>query len=139
MVMVHGDNKGLVLPPRVAPIQIVVIPVPFRGIDPSEECLKVTRQLQEAGFRVKDDVRDNYKPGWKYSHWELKGVPLRIEIGPRDIEKKQVFLFLLLKLIKLYLIARYYKKTRALISVLLTLNYQRKSCSSCCCESLVLL
>ncbi|KAG0568351.1 hypothetical protein M758_6G011700 [Ceratodon purpureus] len=90
MVMVHGDNKGLVLPPRVAPIQVVVIPVPFKGIDPSDECLKVTRQLQEAGFRVKDDLRDNYSPGWKYSHWELKGVPLRIEIGPRDIEKKQV-------------------------------------------------
>lgn len=90
MVMIHGDNKGLVLPPRVAPIQVVVIPVPFKGIDPSEECLKVTRQLQEAGFRVKDDLRDNYSPGWKYSHWELKGVPLRIEIGPRDIENKQV-------------------------------------------------
>jgi len=90
MVMVHGDNKGLVLPPRVAPIQVVVIPVPFKNIDPSDECLKVTRQLQEAGFRVKDDLRDNYSPGWKYSHWELKGVPLRIEIGPRDIEKKQV-------------------------------------------------
>lgn len=90
MVMVHGDNKGLVLPPRVAPIQVVVIPVPYKGIDPSDECLKVTRQLQEAGFRVKEDLRDNYSPGWKYSHWELKGVPLRIEIGPRDIEKEQV-------------------------------------------------
>lgn len=90
MVMVHGDNKGLVLPPRVAPIQVVVIPVPYKEIDPSDECLKVTRQLQEAGFRVKEDLRDNYSPGWKYSHWELKGVPLRIEIGPRDIEKKQV-------------------------------------------------
>ena len=91
--MVHGDNKGLVLPPRVAPVQIIVIPVPFKGNDPSEECLRVTRQLQEAGFRAKDDVRDNHKAGWKYSHWELKGVPIRIEIGPRDIEKKQVSFF----------------------------------------------
>jgi prolyl-tRNA synthetase len=90
MVMIHGDDKGLVLPPRVAPIQVVVIPVPFKGIDPSDECLKVVHQLQQADFRVKADLRDNYSPGWKYSHWELKGVPLRIEIGPRDIEKKQV-------------------------------------------------
>ncbi len=90
MVMVHGDDKGLVLPPRVAPIQVVVIPVPFKGIDPSDECLKVVHQLQQADIRVKEDLRDNYSPGWKYSHWELKGVPLRIEIGPRDIEKKQV-------------------------------------------------
>jgi prolyl-tRNA synthetase len=75
-----------------------VIPVPFKNIDPSDECLKVTRQLREAGFRVKDDLRDNYSPGWKYSHWELKGVPLRIEIGPRDIEKKQVIIRMLLLL-----------------------------------------
>ncbi len=81
--MVHGDDKGLVLPPRVAPIQVVVIPVPFKGIDPSDECLKVVHQLQQADIRVKEDLRDNYSPGWKYSHWELKGVPLRIE-------KKQV-------------------------------------------------
>jgi prolyl-tRNA synthetase len=98
MVMVHGGDKGLVLPPRVAPVQIVVIPVPFKNIDPSDECLKVTRQLREAGFRVKDDLRDNHLPGWKYSHWELKGVPLRIEIGPRDIEKKQVIIRMLLLL-----------------------------------------
>lgn len=90
MVMVHADNKGLVLPPRVAPVQVVVIPIPFKGIDTSEECVKVTRLLQEGGLRVKEDLRDNYKPGWKYAHWEVKGVPLRIEIGPRDIEKKQV-------------------------------------------------
>jgi prolyl-tRNA synthetase len=77
-----------VLPPRIAPIQIVVIHVPFKKSDPSEECLRVTRQLQEAGFRVKDDVRPNYTPGWKYAHWEVKGVPLRIEIGPRDVAKK---------------------------------------------------
>jgi len=69
---------------------VVVIPVPFKGIDTSEECVKVTRLLQEGGLRVKEDLRDNYSPGWKYAHWEVKGVPLRIEIGPRDIEKKQV-------------------------------------------------
>ncbi|MCO5591601.1 hypothetical protein L7F22_045590 [Adiantum nelumboides] len=93
MVMIHGDDKGLVLPPRVATVQVVVIPVPYKNVDSSvmlDACHEVSQKLESAGLRVKEDTRDNYPPGWKYSDWELKGVPLRIEIGPKDIENKQV-------------------------------------------------
>eukprot|EP00243_Klebsormidium_subtile_P004078 TRINITY_DN17852_c0_g1_i1.p1 TRINITY_DN17852_c0_g1~~TRINITY_DN17852_c0_g1_i1.p1 ORF type:complete len:553 (-),score=225.92 TRINITY_DN17852_c0_g1_i1:234-1892(-) len=91
-VMVHGDDKGLVLPPRVAPVQVVVIPIPFKDSSSDElsaASADITKQLREAGLRVKEDARDNYSPGWKYSHHELKGVPLRLELGPKDLEKKQ--------------------------------------------------
>lgn len=93
MVMIHGDDKGLVLPPRVAPLQIIVVPVPFKDADTHaiyNACIETVQTLRAAGFRIEEDIRDNYSPGWKYSHWELKGVPLRIEIGPRDIANKQV-------------------------------------------------
>lgn len=93
MVMIHGDDKGLVLPPRVAPLQIIVVPVPFKDADTHaiyNACVETVQTLRAAGFRIEEDIRDNYSPGWKYSHWELKGVPLRIEIGPRDIANKQV-------------------------------------------------
>lgn len=93
MVMIHGDDKGLVLPPRVAPLQIIVVPVPFKDADTHaiyNACIETVQTLRVAGFRIEEDIRDNYSPGWKYSHWELKGVPLRIEIGPRDIANKQV-------------------------------------------------
>lgn len=93
MVMVHGDDKGLVLPPKVASVQIVVIPVPYKDADTQaifDACSETVKSLNEAGFRAEADLRDNYSPGWKYSHWEMKGVPLRIEIGPKDIANKQV-------------------------------------------------
>ncbi|KAH9322229.1 hypothetical protein KI387_016868, partial [Taxus chinensis] len=93
MVMIHGDDKGLVLPPRVAPLQIIVIPVPYKDADTNailDACTATVQALTEAGFRIEEDLRDNYSPGWKYSHWELKGVPLRIEIGPKDLANKQV-------------------------------------------------
>ncbi|GLJ11146.1 hypothetical protein SUGI_0144460 [Cryptomeria japonica] len=93
MVMIHGDDKGLVLPPRVAPLQAIVIPVPYKDADTQailEECIKTVQTLRAAGIRIEEDLRDNYSPGWKYSHWELKGVPLRIEIGPKDLANKQV-------------------------------------------------
>lgn len=93
MVMIHGDDKGLVLPPHVAPLQIIVVPVPFKDADTHaiyNACIETVQTLRAAGFRIEEDIRDNYSPGWKYSHWELKGVPLRIEIGPRDIANKQV-------------------------------------------------
>lgn len=96
MVMIHGDDKGLVLPPRVATVQVVVIPVPYKNVDFSimlDACHEVSQKLESAGIRVKEDTRDNYPPGWKYSDWELKGVPLRIEIGPKDVENKQVCFF----------------------------------------------
>ena len=92
MIMVHGDDKGLVLPPRVAPIQAIVIPIPFKGKEEMVlgKATHVESILKEAGIRVDADLRSIYTPGWKYNHWELKGVPLRFELGPRDIENEQV-------------------------------------------------
>merc|ERR1719331_2470089 len=83
MLMTHSDDKGAVLPPRIAPTQVVVIPIPFKDNE-------VAETLRAAGVRVEIDARDNYTPGWKYNYWELKGVPMRIEIGPRDMEKECV-------------------------------------------------
>jgi len=89
--MVHGDDKGLVLPPRVAPTQVVVVPIPKDDVDPAsldECCAELERELRDAGVRVEVDRRRNHRPGWKYNYWELKGVPLRIEIGPRDLQRR---------------------------------------------------
>nr|GMD05131.1 proline--tRNA ligase, cytoplasmic-like [Ipomoea batatas] len=93
MIMVHGDDKGLVMPPKVAAIQVIVVPVPFKNADArviSDACAATVKKLNESGIRAEGDFRENYSPGWKYSHWEMKGVPLRIEIGPTDIEKNMV-------------------------------------------------
>jgi prolyl-tRNA synthetase len=92
VIMVHGDDSGLVLPPHVAPYQVVIVPI---GRDNWRETVlprakEIQRDLVAAGFRVTVDERDE-RPGWKFSEWEMRGVPLRIEIGPRDIEKSQVF------------------------------------------------
>jgi prolyl-tRNA synthetase len=93
MVMAHGDDNGLVLPPRLAPIQVVIVPI-FKGNDPVERILAAARvvesDLKEAGVRVKLDARDNLSPGFKFNEWELAGVPLRIELGPKDLEKGSV-------------------------------------------------
>jgi len=93
MVMVHSDDKGLVLPPRIAPIQVVLVPIAMKGVDETEQaatCANICAQLEAAGVRVKLDDRVNYNPGWKYNYWELKGVPLRLELGPKDLDKRQV-------------------------------------------------
>ncbi len=91
MVMMHGDNKGLVLPPQVAPTQVVIVPIFFGDKDTIlNKCLEVGERLEAEGVRVHVDDRDNYTPGWKFNDWELKGVPLRIEIGPKDIAAGQV-------------------------------------------------
>ncbi|PIM97620.1 Prolyl-tRNA synthetase [Handroanthus impetiginosus] len=93
MIMVHGDDKGLVLPPKVASIQVIVIPVPYKDADTKgifDACAATVKSLNESGIRAEADFSDNYSPGWKYSHWEMKGVPLRIEIGPKDYAKNQV-------------------------------------------------
>eukprot|EP00529_Nitzschia_sp_RCC80_P004441 CAMPEP_0113504732 /NCGR_PEP_ID=MMETSP0014_2-20120614/34883_1 /TAXON_ID=2857 /ORGANISM="Nitzschia sp." /LENGTH=923 /DNA_ID=CAMNT_0000399883 /DNA_START=41 /DNA_END=2809 /DNA_ORIENTATION=- /assembly_acc=CAM_ASM_000159 len=92
MVMVHGDDKGLVMPPRVAPLQAVIVPILSKRLtgdmaDPY--CTSILQELEAQGLRAKYDDRIMYNPGWKYNHWEQKGVPLRIEVGPTDIEKKQ--------------------------------------------------
>lgn len=97
MIMIHADNQGLVLPPRVASIQIVVVPCGIT-VNLSDEarnnlqksCDQLELDLKNAGIRVKGDYRPNYSPGWKFNHWELKGVPIRVELGPKDIDKKQI-------------------------------------------------
>ena len=94
LIMIHGDDSGLILPPRVAPHQVVIVPIP-RG-NWQETVLPKAREIQQqlvaAGIRVMLDDRDSYTPGWKFSEWELRGVPIRLEIGPRDIEKTSVMI-----------------------------------------------
>ena len=91
VVGMHGDNRGIVLPPAVAPIQVIVVPIPKKGMKEvvEEEALKVKEELAGAGMRVEIDLRD-LRPGTKFYDWELKGVPLRLEIGTRDIEEEVV-------------------------------------------------
>ena len=91
--MTHGDDSGLILPPRVAPYQVVIVPIP-RGnwqetVLPKAQAIR--DELVAAGIRVTLDDRDEQTPGWKFAEWEMRGVPLRLEIGPKDIEKSQVF------------------------------------------------
>merc|ERR1719401_2000187 len=88
--MVHGDDSGLVLPPRIAPIQVVIIPIVSKQVG-FEQLNPYCKQIQDnlANIRTKYDDRTNYNTGWKYNHWEQKGVPIRIEIGPRDYSEKK--------------------------------------------------
>ena len=95
MVMVHGDNKGLVMPPRVAQIQVVLVPCGL-GVKVAQEvkdevnetCARIARALTARDVRAHADLRDNYNPGFKFNDWELRGVPLRLEIGPKDLSSK---------------------------------------------------
>ncbi|ELK32163.1 Bifunctional aminoacyl-tRNA synthetase [Myotis davidii] len=96
MTMVHGDNMGLVLPPRVACVQVVVIPCGITNALSEEDrdaliakCNDYRRRLLSVNIRARADLRDNYSPGWKFNHWELKGVPIRLEVGPRDMKSCQ--------------------------------------------------
>ena len=91
MIGVHGDDKGLVLPATVAPTQVVIIPVIVgkRGDEILAAVKELEAELKAAGIRVKTDARD-MRPGAKYYHWELHGVPLRVELGPRDLDNKQL-------------------------------------------------
>ena len=92
-IMTHGDDSGLILPPKVAPHQVVIIPIP-RGnwketVLPA--CQAIRDELKAAGLRVKLDDDESQTPGWKYAEYEMRGVPLRLEIGPKDLEKRSVF------------------------------------------------
>ncbi len=91
VIMTHGDNNGLVLPPKIAPIQVVVIPVAQHKQGVIEANEAVMERLKQAGFRVKMDASDN-SPGWKFAEYEMKGVPLRLELGPKDMEQNQCVL-----------------------------------------------
>ena len=91
IIMVHGDDNGLVLPPFVAPVQIVIVPIQIAKAGVLKRCKEVKELLEKANYRVKLDDSDK-TPGWKFSEYEMKGVPLRIEIGPKDLEKEQCVL-----------------------------------------------
>jgi len=95
LIMLHGDDRGLVIPPRIAPIQVVVVPIPYKNAEATMMILAktTTKKLQEAGISAILDDREQYTPGWKFNEWELKGVPLRIEIGPRDVTRHEVTMF----------------------------------------------
>jgi len=90
VVMMHGDDNGLVLPPRIAPVQIVFVPIYFS--DSMDTVIRKVRELGEklSEFRVELDLRETQTAGWKFNEWEMKGVPLRVEVGPKDIKKEQV-------------------------------------------------
>jgi len=92
LIMAHGDDRGLVLPPEIAPYQVVIIPIPGKdGAPVRERAAALAAQLGER-FRVRLDDRDQYTPGWKFNEWEMRGAPLRLEIGPRDVVREQVVL-----------------------------------------------
>src|SRR6058998_761838 len=93
MIMAHGDDKGLVLPPRIAPIQVVFVPIHYKESD-KETILQTAHHIADGlgkhSIRTFIDDREQYTPGWKYHEWEMKGVPLRVELGPRDVQAGQV-------------------------------------------------
>lgn len=92
MLAIHGDDKGLVLPPKIVENKIVIIPILFKNT--SEDVLKFSKNIQKKlkKFGVIFDCREDYSAGWKFNEWELKGIPIRLEVGPKDVEKDQVVL-----------------------------------------------
>ena len=95
IIMVHGDDQGLVLPPRLAPIQVVIVPI-FKTDEEKASVLQTAKdlksQLVKAGLRVSLDERDGVSPGWKFNDWEMRGVPVRVELGPKDVAKQAAML-----------------------------------------------
>ncbi|KON32848.1 MAG: proline--tRNA ligase [miscellaneous Crenarchaeota group-6 archaeon AD8-1] len=95
LVMVHGDNKGLVIPPKVASTKVVIVPITYKKGDSSaiiQKSKEIFKKLKKQNITTILDDRKEYTPGWKFHEWELKGVPIRIEIGPRDLQKNQITL-----------------------------------------------
>ena len=95
MIMTHGDDKGLVLPPKVAPIQVVIIPIYYSKEDKEnvlQKACQIKDSLSNNDIRVHLDDREQITPGFKFNDWEMKGIPIRIEIGPKDIAKNQIVL-----------------------------------------------
>lgn len=96
IIMAHGDDQGLILPPKLAPVQVIVVPIWKSGsADEKAKVLEVVEKMKRVlgeKVRLEVDARDEYSPGWRFNEWELRGVPVRIEIGPKDIQKNQVVL-----------------------------------------------
>ena len=96
LIMTHSDDQGLVLPPKLAPYQVVIIPI-YKGKEDFKEidsfCKKILKDLEKHNIRVKYDNRDSYKPGWKFNEYEVKGVPVRLSIGKRDIQQGSIEVF----------------------------------------------
>lgn len=95
LIMTHGDDQGLILPPRIAPIQVVIVPIwknPEEQAKVVEAVDRIRRRFEEASVRVHADLREQYNPGWKFNEWELRGVPVRVEVGPKDVAKGQAVL-----------------------------------------------
>jgi prolyl-tRNA synthetase len=93
LIMTHGDDKGLILPPKITHTHVVIVPICYKETDKKKILKKaeeVKQKLEKENLKVILDDRTEYTPGWKFNEWELKGVPLRIEIGPKDVQKKQV-------------------------------------------------
>lgn len=92
IIMTHGDDRGLKLPPKIAPIQVIIVPISSQKKDMVlNKAAEIFARLKQ-DFRLEMDDRDEYTPGWKFNEWEMKGVPVRLEVGPKDIEKHQVIL-----------------------------------------------
>jgi len=95
LIMTHGDDKGLIIPPKIAHIHAVIIPI-FYNFNDKKKVMKkaedIKKKLEKENWKIILDDRTEYTPGWKYNEWELKGIPLRIEIGPKDVQKKQIVL-----------------------------------------------
>ncbi|MFH1706527.1 MAG: proline--tRNA ligase, partial [Planctomycetota bacterium] len=94
LVMVHGDAAGLVMPPKVAPIQVVIVPI-YKNDQERAEVARLVAEVEASlkeQVRVQADWREEYTPGWKFNDWELRGVPLRLEVGPKDVKRQQVVL-----------------------------------------------
>lgn len=95
LIMAHGDDKGLILPPKIAPLQVIIVPI-YKSKDEldkiSQSIHPIVKQLKLAGIRYKVDLNPDNTPGWKFNHWELKGVPLRVEIGPKEIDNETFIL-----------------------------------------------
>ncbi|MEM5829405.1 MAG: proline--tRNA ligase [Candidatus Aenigmatarchaeota archaeon] len=93
IVMVHGDDKGLVIPPKIAPIKVVIVPIFYKEMEKKKvlgKAKEFLEKLRKAGISAFLDDREIYTPGWKFNEWELKGVPIRVEIGPKDLKKRQI-------------------------------------------------
>jgi len=94
IIMVHGDDQGLILPPRLAPVQVIVVPI-YKSDEERSQVLEAVARVKVLlgdGVRFEVDDREEYTAGWKFNEWELRGVPLRIEIGPKDVEQEQIVL-----------------------------------------------